>query len=648
MRNNQPITSKQQRFRNKEDLVSITDPQGKIKFINKAFEDISGYSKEELIGQDHNIVRHPEMPAAAFEDLWSTIRSGLPWRGMVKNRCKNGDYYWVEAFVSPIVKKGKIVAYQSVRSEPSEQQEKAASELYAKMRSQPELKIPQSPWYERLSIKIVNRIFNIAIAVPLFFLLLSETTTTVKLAVSLALILQVIYWLYSHKQVFNKIELIRKYNLDLASGDFTQSIDIKGNREVFQALASTKMVQARFKAMFMQVGDSVKSMITTADQLSSTSYDVLHSMKTQNSHTTQIATGMNEMSVTVEGVRENVHLTAETTKFLKQTVEESDQVIASALEMMESFTQEMKATNDNINDLARESLQISSITTTISSIAEQTNLLALNAAIEAARAGEQGRGFAVVADEVRSLAARTQDATSEIQTMLEKLSTGISQSATTIEENNESANQVLEKVSLSREQFVEINKGVENINQMSIEIATASSQQSVVATEMATSIETISNHASSTEVEGENLQKSSIDINQSALDLQKQINELELSEATLLDFETAKQAHIAWKTRTRSYLNGDTSAITKQQACSHRDCALGQWYYGDGQKLFGDNSTFKSIEKPHAQLHKTVVDILQSVEDADEDRAESLYKSLEPLSQQIVQSLDKLEREVTR
>ncbi|BEU04492.1 aerotaxis receptor [Agarivorans sp. OAG1] len=530
MRNNQPITKQEQKFTSKEDLVSITDLQGKIKYVNDAFVAISGFSREELIGQDHNIVRHPDMPPAAFESLWGTVKSGNPWRGFVKNRCKNGDHYWVDAFVSPIVKQGQTVGYQSVRSEPTAAQVSDAEKLYAKMRNDSSIKIPKAPLFERTSISTINSIFSLVLlCFSLAIVFMADSSLLSGLAIGAA-ILQASYWFYSHQHVYKRIQLIQQHNRDLAAGDFTRPIAVDGNLEMLQALASIKIVQARYKAMFMQVSESVKTMINTADSLSATSNDVLESMRTQSSHTTQIATGMNQMSVTVDGVRENVQHTAETTQFLSKTVDEGDQVVADALVTMQQFTSEMASTTEKIKNLAQESQQISSITDTISSIAEQTNLLALNAAIEAARAGEQGRGFAVVADEVRNLAARSQEATKEIQTMLEHLSSGISSSASTIDHNNNSANQALEKVSLSREKFVQITEGVEQINQMSTQIATAASQQSVVANEMASSIESISAQASSTELEGEKLQNNATQINQNSLNLQIQIDELELAQ----------------------------------------------------------------------------------------------------------------------
>ncbi|MDH2431784.1 PAS domain-containing protein [Pokkaliibacter sp. MBI-7] len=103
MRNNQPVTQQQRCFDPKLPLVSLTDTKGTLLHVNQAFAEVSGYTEAELLGEPHNIIRHPDMPAAAFEDMWRTLKAGLPWHGLVKNRCKNGDYYWVESYITPVI-----------------------------------------------------------------------------------------------------------------------------------------------------------------------------------------------------------------------------------------------------------------------------------------------------------------------------------------------------------------------------------------------------------------------------------------------------------------------------------------------------------------------------------------------------------------
>jgi aerotaxis receptor len=237
---------------------------------------------------------------------------------------------------------------------------------------------------------------------------------------------------------------------------------------------------------------------------------------------------MSEMSSTVDEVSSNAQNSSDTTTAAQQTVVDGDSVVMDALHSMEAFSLELTNTTKQINTLSTNSEQISQITNVISEIADQTNLLALNAAIEAARAGEYGRGFAVVADEVRNLASRTQDATQEIRTMLGDLSSGIKNSAETIKRNNQEAQNALEKVASSRDIFAQVAQGMELINDMTTQIATAAEEQSLVAVEMSSSIETISIEAVSTEEEARKLQDKASQLNDSAVHLQDLMSDFDL------------------------------------------------------------------------------------------------------------------------
>ncbi|MCZ8092715.1 MAG: PAS domain-containing protein, partial [Acidovorax sp.] len=136
MRINLPVTQQNYDFPGDELLVSSTNTKGEITHCNAAFVRVSGYSYEELIGQPHNIIRHPDMPAPAYKDMWRTIGRGEPWTGLVKNRRKNGDHYWVRANVTPIMEAGHPRGYMSVRTKPSAQEAAAAEALYAQMRAE--------------------------------------------------------------------------------------------------------------------------------------------------------------------------------------------------------------------------------------------------------------------------------------------------------------------------------------------------------------------------------------------------------------------------------------------------------------------------------------------------------------------------------
>src|SRR5574343_66364 len=134
MRSNLPVTDKEVLLSPDTLIVSKTDLKGRITYINRDFLEISGFTEAELIGEPHNIVRHPDMPSEAFQDLWDDLKAGRPWVGYVKNRCKNGDYYWVEAHATPILEHGQVVGYMSVRRKAAVEKIRAAEAAYALFR----------------------------------------------------------------------------------------------------------------------------------------------------------------------------------------------------------------------------------------------------------------------------------------------------------------------------------------------------------------------------------------------------------------------------------------------------------------------------------------------------------------------------------
>jgi PAS domain S-box len=153
MKINLPVTQVEKPYPHGQYLVSKTDLKGSITYANDAFVDLSGFTRNELIGKSHNLVRHPDMPPQAFDDLWRTVKKGLPWRGIVKNRAKNGDHYWVDAFVVPIRKNGQTIGYMSVRSEPSRNAVRQAEELYRRLNETKAALPAAGGWLRNLSIR---------------------------------------------------------------------------------------------------------------------------------------------------------------------------------------------------------------------------------------------------------------------------------------------------------------------------------------------------------------------------------------------------------------------------------------------------------------------------------------------------------------
>jgi len=646
------MSGKQRVFAEGSTLISVTDLQGVIQYCNKDFVEISGYSEQELIGAHHNIVRHPDMPKAAFADLWQTIKDNKPWQGLVKNRCKNGDYYWVEAYVTPVFEHGKKIGYQSVRSCPTQQQIDSATSLYADLNRNPEKKLPQPGFTQR--IKLATKINVLTALILLSFLLAQHsgnhlfTTDPLHIALNLIFIGLGVYMSFLiNNDVIGRIRSMNKLIKKISSGKLTDNIRISKRDELGDALLSVKMLQGRLKAIIGRFSESTQSLGLAIDVLSETSYQTKHNMDRQQTETDLVATAMNEMSATVTEIAENTSRTSELAAQTDEVAHIGKQIVESTKSTIMELSDDIGNISETINMLAEECQQIRDITAAISGIADQTNLLALNAAIEAARAGEHGRGFAVVADEVRMLSSSTQESTVEINTMIEQLQDGSSKAVVAMEKGLEKVKQSVEQIQETDTAFTQIVDSVTNVNDMNMQIATAAEEQSAVTEEMNTNVHSISTQAERTSGNVAQLEDKVGSLTEMLSSLKLQLDQYDLGEtASHFDFDKAKSAHLSWKIKVRDFLQGNRAAITKDQVCSHRECAMGKWYYTEGVKNYGTNSYFKKIEAPHARLHQIIKEVYEMYEMDELEKADKLYLELAPLSDEIVSLLDKTEKSV--
>ena len=249
MKVNLPVTQKEIELKDGSSIVSKTDLKGAITYINREFMEVSGFSEAELIGKNHNVIRHPDMPAAAFEDLWRTVKAGKPWNGMVKNRCKNGDHYWVEANVAPIREGSTVVGYMSVRSKVTRQQIEQAEKLYQQMRDG---KVPQPGWGEKLAAKVndLSMFYKLSAAmlmpvavVSAFGIYRHDPNVWLGMTAGSAAAL-VAGGLFSMK-LKKSIQVMSHAIHGLAGGDLNVKLDTRGNDECGTLMKTLKSMQIK-------------------------------------------------------------------------------------------------------------------------------------------------------------------------------------------------------------------------------------------------------------------------------------------------------------------------------------------------------------------------------------------------------------------
>lgn len=657
MKNNLPVTQCEAPFPQGQYLVSKTDLKGIITYANDAFVQISGFSREELIGKNHNVVRHPDMPPAAFEDLWRTVKAGYPWQGLVKNRCKSGDFYWVKAFVVPIRMGGTVVAYMSVRSEPGRdeiaqakplyeslgaagkidstppiskrigisarialvvgsilaimvalgvslllqlmQSEKDVDEAYEhyskpsialaqivermsdnraqvmltlqhrpeaasarahdhpiqihletikankekidQLRAKYESNSTREPEEEKLAqrffearnrfvdegLKPAVEAFNVGDYDKAQSILLSKINPIFKevsatsgdlsaylmaqgelankeakarsqralvysaTGIFLALIISIVFSLLLTRSLSSAMNRIIQHFQKMAQGDLTDSIDITGRDEAGKALTELACMQVSLKVMIDEILTATKSIELQARQVEWQTAYVLDQSEQQGDKASSVAAATEEFCQSIAGVSEAAGSTAKAAESAQAIVSETQISMQQSMTATARVVEAVQQSSDTIQELNLAIAKIGDITNVISEIADQTNLLALNAAIEAARAGEAGRGFAVVADEVRKLAERTAASTKDITANVGNIKDVTDTAVTSM---REAVQEVEVGISLIRDSgngLEEITKSSHHVNEMSADIAEATKEQAVASQTIAQSMERV-------------------------------------------------------------------------------------------------------------------------------------------------------------
>ena len=640
-----PVTQREIDYPESMVLMSHSDLTDVITYANDAFVEISGYTRDELIGENHSIVRHPDMPQWVFADLWRTVKGGHPWRGCMKNRAKNGDHYWAAATVSPIMNNGNVVGYLALRKKP-EREDVAKAEALYRSGKQPITRFSISNWFGKLSLQkklqiLLQPVLLLVVGLATLYvanevetrmidtvqkradaaanevmvsanmlmltgqisqpetrqllikkLASAENIVSLKLARSDSVAEQygpglpegrisddlqrqvmaskkphyeivrrddktvyrvVTPYLFTHdfqgtdclschvakdgsvsgvsdieidmtrdfqeQQNFvmlinigqllfqavlyffigwvvkyfvsRRVIEIKRHLADLVNGDMTGKVDISGRDEMGEILCAVQTSKIMLGSMVDQIGSVSGNIEARAKQLASTISKVAQSSQSQSESAGSMAAAVEELTENINQVETNAGVVRQISDNSKTLANNGEKVVRNVVDDMAKINTAVLNAARIIDELGKKSEQIHGIVKLINGIAGQTNLLALNAAIEAARAGEQGRGFAVVADEVRKLAEQTSVATQDISAMTDTIISSTNAAVAEIE----AAVGMVKTGSLLAEQagaaIVEINNGALRVLNGVEDISNAIREQSQSGREIAANVEKV-------------------------------------------------------------------------------------------------------------------------------------------------------------
>ncbi|MFZ2301995.1 MAG: PAS domain-containing methyl-accepting chemotaxis protein [Gallionella sp.] len=631
-------------------IVSKTDTKGIVTYANDAFVEISGYTREELIGKSHNIVRHPDMPPSAFKWLWDTLKDERPWRGVVKNRCKNGDHYWVRATVAPIIENGKITGYVSVRKAPTRNQIAEAEALYrelnktgapieskherfkfknwslkaklqfmiqvtliivlaaaqilvsADLREEPKkLAIEKGTQLANEIIDSANMLMvvgqfsevnnrkllmhkagasagiksvqlvrtkqvvdlygpglpeeqvkddaqrqvieskkqsitfmNDASGAPVVRVITpylaskdfhgtdctachaategtvlgasdvvvgmeSDSAKVFRMEMMMLggqIALQVFLFFFIgycvDKYVRRPVRIVGNEFRNIMEGNLDTEMDLSIRDEMGSLLCEIQTMQCYLRTMVDEIATPVGQMQQRIMDMDAKVSSVAGNVVDEQDHIQQIASTMEEFSQSIAEVAGMAADSLNDARAMQEIIlGNANRMEGQIKPAMGKVVDTVQSSSKTITDLSAAIQKIGVIANAIKDIAEQTNLLALNAAIEAARAGEQGRGFAVVADEVRKLAERTANSTKDIAGTIGEINTISEAAVSSMQGAITDVEAGVALVHLNGEGLKKIRVAMVNVDERMEHIATATKEQSAASESVANSLERV-------------------------------------------------------------------------------------------------------------------------------------------------------------
>jgi methyl-accepting chemotaxis protein len=453
---------------------------------------------------------------------------------------------------------------------------------------------------------------------------------------------------------------------ELANGNFSINLEYEDRGDDISRLKErlSRMI-LNLRELISQVKEAAETLSSAGSQISSSAEQIAAGTQEQASQAGEVASAVEQMTATIVENAKNADSAAQLANRASEVARSGGDSIRETIDEMRRIADSVRNSADVVKELGRSGEKIGEIISVISDIADQTNLLALNAAIEAARAGEHGRGFAVVADEVRKLAEKTASSTREIKEIITSIQSNTNSAVNAMDNGVREVQEGIKIADKAGDALEEIIKVIEQVRDVVNQIASASNQQATTSEQISKSIESISTVTQETASGVHQMAKSADDLNRLTEKLNKIVAKFKIDEAELksdfrvtengsvvhsgdggkrllnLDLENIKTSHRNWRLRFKRFVEGKEK-IDDKEFMSHRECTLGRWYYSDGMRNFGDVSEFKELGRKHEEFHKIAREIIEEMKRGNKSEAERKFKILDKMTPEIIELIDRL------